>query len=354
MINKIIYLSLYKTFNLRYIILHMKHLKILLESLEAALPSHVTINQALIKTLKINKDAASRRINGKTPFTYSEVCALSKAYNIHLMPAQSSQHSNIVFGYVPFKSKQVDSKHFFQTISSLLQDMAAKPKAQLYHVAPEVPVYHCYNYPLLLNFRLFYWGKYLLNNPYYTKRIFSETTIDSEITKHAKKAYENYCCVPSVEIWTPQSIQSILSQLSFCIETGDFLNKEEVETVINELSQMIQRIKQMAEENNKAFDFDKKLTVPFQFYKIDVNINTSNLLAVMDSHKISFQQFNAINFMNTTQADFCNDNFDWIQNIQSKASLLSGAGIVERQRYFNSVTKQIKEFKEELYKKEFN
>ena len=58
--------------------------------------------------------------------------------------------------------------------------------------------------------------------------------------------------------------------------------------------------------------------------------------------------------MNTTQADFCDENFDWIQNIQSKASLLSGAGIVERQRYFNSVTKQIKEFREDLYKKEFS
>jgi hypothetical protein len=332
----------------------MKNLKLLLESLEDAIPSSMTINQALIKTLKLNKDAASRRISGKTPFTYSEVCTLSKVYGINLIPAQSSQHSNIVFGYVPFKSKNVDSKHFFQTISGLLQEMASLPKSQLYHVAPEVPVYHCYNYPKLLNFRLFYWGKYLLNNPYYTKRIFKEVEIDAEITKHAKKAYENYCRVPSLEIWTPQSIQSILSQLCFCIETGDFTRKEEAESIADELSRMMQRIKQMAEENNKAFDFKEKLNVPFQFYKIDVNINTSNLLADMETRKISLQQFNAINFMNTTQPDFCNENLDWIRNIQSKASLLSGAGIVERQRYFNSVNKQIRDFKEDLCKKEFN
>lgn len=332
----------------------MKNLKLLLESLEDAIPENVTINQALIKTLKINKDAASRRISGKTPFTYDEVCALSKAYGVNLMPAQSSQHSNIVFGYVPFKSKHVDSKHFFQTISGLLQEMASQKKAQLYHVAPEVPVYHCYNYPRLLNFRLFYWGKYLLNNPYYTKRVFHEAAIDADITKHAKKAYDMYCRVPSQEIWTPQTIQSILSQLCFCIETGDFGSAEEVEAVAEELSEMMQRIKQMAEENNKAFDFKEKLHVPFQFYKIDVNINTSNLLAELDTHKISLQQFNAINFMKTTQNDFCQENLEWIRNIQSKASLLSGAGIVERQRYFNSVNKQIKEFKEDLCKKEFN
>ena len=90
------------------------------------------------------------------------------------------------------------------------------------------------------------------------------------------------------------------------------------------------------------------------FYKIDVNINTSNLLAIMDSHKVSYQQFNAINFMSTTQSDFCDENHDWIQNIQSKSSLLSGAGIVERQRFFNSVTKQINEFKESLGKMDFN
>jgi hypothetical protein len=117
---------------------------------------------------------------------------------------------------------------------------------------------------------------------------------------------------------------------------------------------MMLHIKQMAEENNKAFDFKEKLHVPFQFYKIDVNINTSNLLAEMDTRKISLQQFNAINFMKTTQSDFCNENLDWIHNIQSKASLLSGAGIVERQRYFNSVNKQIREFKEDLQKKVFN
>jgi len=332
----------------------MKNLKLLLESLQDAIPEHITLNQALIKTLKINKDAASRRINGKTPFTYYEVCALSKAYGINLMPAQSSQHSNVVFGYVPFKSKHVDSKHFFQTISGLLQEMASSKAACLYHVAPEVPIYHCYNYPKLLNFRLFYWGKYLLNNPYYTKRVFNEAGIDAEITKHARKAYENYCRVPSLEIWTPQSIQSILSQLCFCMETGDFGNPGEVESVVEELSEMMVHIKQMAEENNKAFDFKEKLHVPFQFYKIDVNINTSNLLAEMDTRKISLQQFNAINFMKTTQSDFCNENLDWIRNIQSKASLLSGAGIVERQRYFNSVNKQIREFKEDLQKKVFN
>lgn len=331
----------------------MKNLKLFFENLEKTLPEHLTLNQALIKTLKINKDAASRRINGKTPITYSEACALSKAYGINLTPAQSQQFSNVVFGYVPFKSKQVDSKHFFQTISGLLQEMTSQKNAQLLHVAPEVPIYHCYNYPKLLNFRLFYWGKYLLNNPYYSKRIFNEVDIDANITKHAKKAYENYCTVPSTEIWTPQTIQSILSHLHFCIETGDFLNQSEVESVLNEVSQMMQHIKQMAEENNKAFNHDKKMNVPFLFYKIDVNINTSNLLAIMDNHKISYQQFNAINFMSTTQSDFCDENLEWIKNIQSKSSLLSGAGIVERQRFFNSVTKQINEFKESLTKVDF-
>lgn len=332
----------------------MKNLKLLLHSLESALPSHLTLNQAIMKALRINKDAASRRINGKTPFTFDEVCQLSKVYSVNLLPAQNTQHSNVVFGYVPFKSKQVDSKHFFQTISNLLHEMNEYEHKQLYHVAPEVPVYHYYNYPKLLNFKLFYWGKYLLNIEYYTKRIFNETEIDPAITKNAKKAYQQYCMIPSVEIWTPQTIQAILTQLHFCIETGDFTNKDEVESVLNEVNQMVQRIKQMAEENNKAFDFDKKMQVPFLFYKIDVNVNSANLLAEMDSQKISFQQFNAINFMSTTQADFCKENLDWIQNIQSKSSLLSGAGIVERQRYFNSVTKQINEFKERIEKMEFN
>lgn len=331
----------------------MKHLRLLLDALSQAIPEHLTLNQALMKTLKINKDAASRRINGKTPFTYSEVCALSKAYSITLTPAQSSQYSNIVFGYVPLKSKQVDSKHFFQVISGLLKDMASARNACLYHVAPEVPVYHCYNYPGLLNFRLFYWGKYLLNNPYYTRRSFSETAIDADITAHARKAYDNYCRVPSLEVWTPQSIQSILSQLNFCIETGDFTSANEVNSIVDELSEMMVRIRTMAEENNKAFDFREKLQVPFQFYKIDVNINTANLLAQVDQQHISLQQFNAINFMTTTQSDFCQENLDWIRNIQSKSSLLSGAGIVERQRYFNTVNKQLREFRESLSKKEF-
>lgn len=71
----------------------------------------------------------------------------------------------------------------------------------------------------------------------------------------------------------------------------------------------------------------------FQFYKIDVNINTSKLLAVMDSHQVSYRQFNAINFMSTTGRDFCEENYEWIQTIRSNSSLLIGEGIVERQRF---------------------
>lgn len=332
----------------------MKNLNLLIQSLESVLPSHLSLNQALMKTLKINKDAASRRLSGKTPFTYSEVCTLSKTYGFSLMASQNEKHSNVVFGYVPFKSRQVDSKHFFQTFSNLLQEMNGCKHKILYHIAPEVPVYHYYNYPKLLSFKLFYWGKYLLNNSDFTRCTFGEIEMDANIIKHARKAYQYYCQVPSVEIWTPQTIQTILTQLSFCIETGDFQKKEEVESVLLEISAMVQRIKEMAEENNKAFDFEQKQQVPFHFYKIDVNINTANLLAEMDEQAISFQQFNSINFMSTTQADFCRENKEWIMNIQAKSSLLSGSGIVERQRYFNAITKQLNDFRESLLKIEFS
>ena len=331
----------------------MKNLKLLLETLEPALPVHQTINQALMKVLKLNKDAASRRINGKTPFTYDEVCALSKAYGVNLLPAQSNKFSNVVFGYTPFKSKAVDSKHFFQTISGLLHNINAHTHKLLYHVAPEVPVYHYYNYPVLLNFKLFYWGKYLLNDDYYIRRTFREVKVDAEITAHAKKAYQQYLMIPSVEIWTPQTIQTVLTQIHFCVETGDFSSKKEVEHVLDEVVAMMARLKRMAEENNKTFDFEKKTQVPFQFYKMGVNLNTTSILAEMDNQKIVLQPFNSINFMNTTQPDFCEENLRWIQNIQSKSSLLSGAGIVERQRYFSMVNKQINEFRDQLEKVEF-
>lgn len=331
----------------------MKNLKLLLENLESALPENTTLNQALIKELRINKDAASRRISGKTPFTYSEVCTLSKVYGINLLPSQSDQHSNVVFGFTPFKSKSIeDSKHFFQTISNLLYKLNTHKHKQLYHIAPEVPVYHYYNYPLLLNFKLFYWGKYLLNDPYYIKRVLNEAQINSQVIEHAAKAYEQYCLIPSVEIWTPQTIQTVLSQIQFCIETGDFSNKNEVLLVLNEVNNMIQRIKQMAEENNKTFDFDKKIQVPFQFYKMAVNINTTSILAEMDNQRVVLQPFNSINFMNTTQPDFCEENLIWIQNMQSKSSLLSGAGIIERQKYFSTINKQLNDFKEQVLKSE--
>ena len=141
----------------------------------------------------------------------------------------------------------------------------------------------------------------------------------------------------------------------FCIvfkQTGDFSNKNEVLLVLEEVNNMVQRIKQMAEENNKTFDFDKKIQVPFQFYKMAVNINTTSILAEMDNQRVVLQPFNSINFMNTAQPDFCEENLKWIQNIQSKSSLLSGAGIIERQKYFSAVNKQINEFKEQMLRSE--
>jgi hypothetical protein len=331
----------------------MQNLKLLLESLEASLPENLSLNQAIMKVLKVNKDAASRRINGKASFTLDEICALSKAYSVNLLPAQSSKFSNVVFGYTPFKSKMVESKHFFQSISELLHRMNSHKHKMLYHLAPEVPLFHYYNYPALLNFKLFYWGKYLLNDPYYTKRIFKQAELDSVITTAAKKAYQQYCMIPSIEIWTPQTIQSILTQMHFCLETGDFSKRNELDVVLADVENMIARIKQMAEENNKAFDSDKKMQVPFQFYKMHVNINTTSILAEMDEEKVVLQPLNSINFMNTNQQDFCKETHSWIQNIQSKSSLLSGAGIVERQRYFSSVNKQINEFKDLVGKHDF-
>jgi hypothetical protein len=247
----------------------------------------------------------------------------------------------------------VESKHFFQNISELLHKMNTHKHRLLYHLAPEVPLFHYYNHPGLLNFKLFYWGKYLLNDAYYTKRVFKQAELDPAIINAAKKAYQQYCMIPSIEIWTPQTIQSVLTQLHFCLETGDFTKKAEVDVILGDVENMVERIKQMAEENNKAFDLDKKMQVPFQFYKMHVNINTTSILAEMDEQKVALLPLNSINFMNTTQQDFCNEIQAWIQNIQSKSSLLSGAGIVERQRYFSSVSRQISDFRNTVEKFEF-
>ncbi|HRD37200.1 MAG TPA: hypothetical protein PLC65_01100, partial [Bacteroidia bacterium] len=129
-----------------------------------------------------------------------------------------------------------------------------------------------------------------------------------------------------------------------------FTNTAEILLVLEELNQLMQRIKQMAEDNNKAFDHDKKMQIPFQLYKMDVNMNTTSIVAEMDHQKIVLQNFNSINFMSTTQPDFCEESLNWINNLQSKSSLLSGAGIIERQKFFNLMFKQLSDFKEQVLK----
>lgn len=318
-----------------------------IQRIKSVLPSNISLVDELTDLLKISSDSAYRRIRGESSLSIEEITLLCKHFKISFdsFINNSSEHS-VSFSYQPFNGNPNSFVLYLQSIKAGLEAILRYPidQQQIIFAAEDIPVFHHFAHPNLTTFKLFYWNKSILNAPGFEGKKFELIATDPLLKELAKDIYELYAKIPSIEIWSDDTVNSTFKQIEFYWDSGVFLSKADALLICEELNQMLLRICKQAELNAKLDIHNKPVNTEnsYLLYHSDVMIGNNCVLTQMGDMKETYISYHTFNSMATKNATYCNETELWLKNLIRKSNLISGVGEKQRYRYFKIIDDVLK------------
>ncbi|MDX2173901.1 MAG: helix-turn-helix domain-containing protein [Bacteroidota bacterium] len=311
---------------------------IFIQKLKEALPPSIGIAEELAELLDISIDSAYRRIRGETDLSIKEVQIITKKYGISLDSIFSNLGDTVTFTYTKLTDSETNFKKYLNRIYNHLKSLSAFPDRKLYYVAEEVPIFYSFFTKQLTEFKLFYWQRSVLNIPEVQNQKFEFGKMNKELIELANNCYIEYKKIPSVEIWTTETINTAIRQIEFYLESGVFKNVKDTIDLLEQVKEMAIHLGDCALNSRKE---KSDRTETFQLYSSDVVLGTNCIYAKSGEVNHAYISFNSINSLTTNNKEFCDETEHWIKNIIRKSTLISGAAEKQRFQFFNQIIKNI-------------
>lgn len=312
------------------------------EVLQKNIPTHVSLAQEISEILNISIDSAYRRLRNQTEYSISEAMKLSFHFDIPL-EALNLELGSVATFRINHMDKGIESyRTYLENILYSVERLAKFNDANLVFAAEDIPLYYHFSKPTLMRFKIIYWLKSILNVKYFQYQTFENIEIDEDIFETAHKIFGHFEKINSTQIWTTETIVSTLKQVKFYWDAGFFDDKGSALAVLQELVEVIEGIKRSTGTGYK-FSNGSMTNVKQVFYLSDVMIGNNSILATAEEYSASYLSYSTFNFMQTTNTHFNDQNEYWLKTLMSKSTLLSGVAEKQRNQFFKSIIKQIKE-----------
>ena len=323
----------------------MEEQKYFFEILKTQIPDNHRLVDLVEETLGMGSDSAYRRISGKKDLTFTEIYTLCKKYNVSLDEVFSYKSGqSVIFQYRTVNlSDQESYIAYIKRLLGIFTVLKSVKMKYLYFTAQDIPFYHFMDFPELIFFKLYAWNEVLSRVPVSFEDFCSKLDKDTILPIHRQMSVA-YQQIPSTEIWTVQTFDTILKLIEHYFEIGSFKNKETVFLLLDQLYNLLDTIKNYCNEGYKG----KGTQTLFSLYLSSVEVENNRLLIKKDDKMSCTIRLNNVNSITTENEILCSETFQWIEDLISKSILISGTAAKERTNFFNFSQNKIDELRKKL------
>ena len=288
--------------------------------------------------LDVSSDSAYRRIRGEKELSFSELIILSEHFSLSIDEIiKSKSQKGALFQYIAVNLDEQDSyMEYIQRLLSILTGLKSAQDKEILFTAQDIPFYHFLNYTELMFFKLYAWNDTLTQN-HVSYRQFCNNLDKESIVSIYNQMSTAYSCIPTKEIWTNQTIDTILRLMDYHIETGAFDRKETALLLLEQLAQLMDCIAKDAERGHK--EEDKK--TPFSLYLCSVDFENNFFLTRREGKLACTIKLYTVNSIATDNEPLCLETQKWVEDLISKSILISGTSGKERFRFFQTSKNKI-------------
>jgi len=313
--------------------------------LKSIVPSNISFVEILAEILDLSIDSVYRRIRGETALTLEEAIKLCESFHISIDSLIDFSYDTVTFNYTPITTNIETFKNYLKTMCDDINLISKVEIKKIIYVADDIPIFHLFEFEELAAFKMYYWLKSVVNVPEYQSKKFSIQCLDEDILKIGKKLKEEYNKLPSIEIWTENTTNSIRKQIEYYYEAGLFEKNKEAFLLLDQLEALIRNITHKAEKNSKLPNIIQN---NFSVYFSEVEIGNNCILAFANDFKKVYLTFNTFNVMSTINQKFCDEVYLWINCIISKSNLISGISEKQRLIFIHRTVEKIEELRKKL------
>ncbi len=314
-----------------------------LNRIKDIIPESVSFTDELAEVLQISTDSVYRRLRGETLLTVNEVYQLCTHYRISF-DLFTHQAKNIAFHYDDLKNP-AGFHTYLSTIYNDMKQIARSENKQIIYAAIDVPIFHHFKYPELSAFKMFYWMKAVVGVSSLDGKKFSVSHVSPEFAEIGKKIYDIYLEIPSVEIWTDETINSLIKQIEFYWDAGYFETQDDALTVCKQAREEIETLNKQAELSSKKMN--KSDEGSFMLYHSHIEIGSNCIFTKKADIEAVYLSVHTFNKIVTGNPGFVEDSKAWLENLIKKSDLISGVSQVNRYRFFKRASDKL----ERLYLK---
>jgi len=311
--------------------------------LKSKIPDHVSFVEEIADLLEISTDSSYRRIRGEKPISFEEIQKLCRKFQISIDQILSLDTNSTVFYGQWLNSENFDFEKYLKDMHLQLATILGADSKIMYYEAKDIPPFHHFQFTELANFKYFFWMKTILSYPDFSKTHYEESNLKEPITKTGSEIIKTYIKIPSVEIWSDETINSTIHQIEFYKDSGIFRKKESIEVIYRDLLSLVNHIEQQAETGVKFLHGQSPNgnEENFNLYFNEVFLGHNTILVDAGISKTVFINHGVLNYMITRDKNFCDATKKSFDNTMRKSSLISNVNEKERHRFFDLLRKKI-------------
>jgi len=319
-----------------------------LDQIKERLDPNISFVDELAEDLNISSDSAYRRIRGETSLTLDEVRKLSTKYQISIDSLFDVGDDSVLFKYRGLDKDKFDFHSYLSSIETDVKRLNSFPDKEMIYAAKDIPLFYYFPFPELTAFKLFFWSKIILQFPEYENKLFSLEEISEELLQIGQRIWKIYLKIPSLEVWSMETINVTLKQVQFYSESGLFKEKRDAGILLDQISKLVDHVQKQAEKGYK-FDLGADVDGPennFRLYYNEVTISDNAILFKMGDQYRANLPTNVLSILTTGNQEFCVQARQTIDNIIKNSTLISMYGAKDRNRYFQKLQAKIQEVRD--------
>ena len=320
----------------------------LFDLIKKTLPKSEALVYAVSEFLGIGSTAAYNRINGNKPISFEETIKLCEHFNITLDSIVNNfAYKNLIqCRYSPLNLTDMnDFTTFVQVASDSLEKTRLSPKGEIILSALDIPIFHLLPYRELTQFKLFSWNKSVYGYSADFDTFVKEKGFNEILDKNYEKILKNYQLIPSTEIWTDNTFDTILKLLNYHFEMKHFSDKQVPLFLCNQLLELMSTLQKWADKGTKG-----EKEVPFKFKITETDVTNTFIIFKIAEKSICYVKLYTINGLSTSDERICNETENWLRSIAQRSTLISGVSETERFKFFSTQKEKIEKLIKKIHK----
>lgn len=301
------------------------------QTLHKKVPSRPELVRQIAEILNIEKEPASRRLNGNVSFSVDEMGKLAGRLGISVDAMLAGDDK---YKWTPYALEKPWSEPSLDTMAGMVEDFLDRYQAigvegsEFGFLYTTLPINLMAPYPNLRKFVLFKWGYYYVgSDEFYDYASFDTPERFTKIgDRFRQRAFTKG---KIINIWDEALIWVLCREVQ-TFHTMHILGKKYVDLIREELHAMLTGLETYIrkEADNPA----NKLDITFYVSNIHIGVNSWYHLSDKGGMSHLFSNFARTNISDNLET--CLAMREWIMSLRKISSLISGSGHKERRLFF--------------------